>query len=117
MRNRTALPVLIAAVLAAAVLSACSSNSPRPYTVRPSKAVVDEVRAKKWQRRPRVISLCYGNLWNSAENVLEEARFICKGGEVRLSEQDVLWTPCGLLQPVRATFLCFPPPKKADTAQ
>ncbi|MCH8810074.1 MAG: hypothetical protein IH993_09630 [Proteobacteria bacterium] len=57
---------------------------------------------------PRIVSVCYGNWLNTPEEVLDEARYECRDGEVSNRDKDSFWTPCGLLQPVRASFLCMP---------
>ncbi|RMD61172.1 MAG: hypothetical protein D6826_10585 [Alphaproteobacteria bacterium] len=92
-----------------AALGACTI---RPYAVAPPSAVVAgtaEKAASPASPSPsrRVVALCYGRLVDSPQELLEEARYQC-GGPVRLLEQDLLWTPCGLLQPMRATFECLP---------
>ena len=99
----------IACALAAVTLTACSSGGPRPYVVRPSYAVTEAVEAESWEKAPTVISICYSSVLNTPEEVLEEARYQCNDGEVTLSEQDVVWTPCGLFQPRRATYICTRP--------
>lgn len=97
-------------VLAALIgtTAACAPRSPRPYVTTSSKAVVEALKDEQTRPKPTVISICYSKVLNSSEQVLEEARFECADGQVTLREQDVLWTPCGLLQPRRATFLCTP---------
>ena len=101
--------VVVVCVLAAA-LAACSV---RPYKVSTPKslapALILERKAASAAGRPapRLLSLCYGRVLNTAEEVLEEARYQCRG-EVRYWDKDLLWTPCGLLQPVRASFICTP---------
>ena len=109
MRPRTGIASLIVCAAAVAVLTACPSGGPRPYVVRSSYAVVEAVEAEARDPTPRVISLCYSSVLNTPEEVLEEARYHCGDGEVTLREQDTLWTPCGLLQPKRATYICTRP--------
>ncbi len=105
--------VVVACVLAAA-LAACSA---RPYKVSAPESLTralepeQEAAAEAGRPVPRIVSLCYGKLLNTAEEVLEEARYECRDGEVTLRDTDLFWTPCGLLQPVRASFLCTPRPK------
>lgn len=106
-----------AAALTAVVLGACSQQ---PYPVTPAKAVqraLDrELARPASEREPglgpgsRVVSICYSNLINSPQEVLAEAQYQCQDGRVTLREHDVVWTPCSLLQPVRATFVCTPDP-------
>jgi hypothetical protein len=103
----------IAACVLVAALAACSA---RPFPVKapeslsralePAQAAAAETRAPK----PRIVSICYGNVINTPEEVLEEARYRCRDGEVILQDADSFWTPCGLLQPIRASFLCTPKP-------
>lgn len=97
----------LVAALAVVVLGACA---PRPYPVEPAQSLQRAFDAAP-DHAPgaRLIGICYGNALNSPEEVLAEARFQC-GGDVELRDEDMIWTPCGLLQPVRATFLCTPAP-------
>ncbi len=105
--------VVVACALAAA-LAACSA---RPYMVSVPESLTraleseQEAAAEAGRPVPRIVSLCYGKLLNTAEEVLEEARYECRDGEVTLRDTDLFWTPCGLLQPVRASFLCTLRPK------
>ena len=105
--------VVVACALAAA-LAACSA---RPFQVSVPKSLTRDLE-RQWADsadrrgpRPRIISFCYGNLLNTPEEVLEEARLTCPNREVTFYDADSFWTPCGLLQPVRASFLCTPRPK------
>ncbi len=97
----------------AAVLAACSA---RPYKVSVPKSLTSDLErqwadtADRGGPRPRIVSFCYGNLLNTPEEVLEEARLTCPDREVTFHDADLFWTPCGLLQPVRASFLCQPAP-------
>ena len=105
--------VVVLCVLAAA-LAACTA---RPYKVAAPKSLARPLELKREVAReagrplPRIISLCYGRPLNSAEQVLDEARYQCSNGEASYWEKDLFWTPCGLLQPHRASFLCTPIPK------
>ncbi len=101
--------VVVACTLAVA-LAACSA---RPYKVSVPKSLTRARAAAVEAGRPapKIISLCYGTLLNTPEEVLEEARYECRDGEVTFYDADSFWTPCGLLQPVRASFLCTPRPK------
>ncbi len=104
--------VVVVCALAAA-LAACSA---RPYMVSAPKSLARalelerEAAAEAGRPAPRFVSLCYGRLLNTAEEVIEEARYQCRG-EVTFYDDDLFWTPCGLLQPVRTSFLCTPIPK------
>lgn len=103
--------VVVVCVLAAA-LAACSV---RPYKVSVPKSLAPtlelerEAAAAAGRPAPKIVSLCYGRLLNTPEEVLDEARYVCRG-EVSFRDKDLFWTPCGLLQPVRASFLCTPKP-------
>jgi hypothetical protein len=101
--------VVVACALAAA-LAACSA---RPFQVSVPKSVTRarEAAVEAGRPAPKIISFCYGNLLNTPEEVLEEARYECRDGEVTFYDTDSFWTPCGLLQPVRASFICTPRPK------
>ncbi len=94
----------------AVALAACSA---RPYKVSVPKSLTRarEAAVEAGRPAPGIVSICYGNLLNTPEEVLEEARYECPNGEVTFHDADSLWTPCGLLQPVRASFLCTPRPK------
>ncbi len=108
-RPRRALPAGLLLLL----LAACSS---RPFVVEPPKALaskisVEQAAAEEAGRlAPRLLSLCYSRTLNTPEEVLAEARYECAEGEVTYLDSDLFWTPCGLLQPVRASFLCRPIP-------
>ena len=97
----------------AAGLAACSA---RPYPVAGPESLTRvleperEAAVEAERPVPRIVSICYGRLFNTPEEVLEEARYECRDGEVSYRDKDSLWTPCGLLQPVRASFLCTPKP-------
>ncbi len=97
--------ILVACVLVAG-LAACSA-----YQVAAPKLLTSALDTRQTGApRGRIVAICYNNLLNTSEEVIEEARYQCRGGEVRFQDKDWLWTPCGLLQPVRASFLCTPKP-------
>ncbi len=104
---------VLTACLLFLALAACSS---RPFVVAAPKALGPELSAeqaaaaKAGNPAPRLLSLCYSRTLNTPEEVLAEARYECSEGEVTYLDSDLLWTPCGLLQPVRASFLCLPAP-------
>ncbi len=108
--------VVVACVLAAA-LAACSA---RPFPVSAPDSLTRaleperEAAAEAERPAPRIVSICYSDLLNSPEEVLEEARYECRDGEVAFHDADSFWTPCSLLQPVRANFLCTPRPEPAE---
>ncbi len=105
-------PVLTACLLLL-VLAACSA---RPFVVGTPKALAPMLTAeqaaaeKVGHPAPRLLALCYSRTLNSPEEVLAEAQYECAEGEVTYLDSDLFWTPCGLLQPVRASFLCRPAP-------
>ncbi len=105
--------IVVACALAAA-LAACSA---RPYKVSAPKSLTRDLE-RQWADtadrsgpRPRILSICYSSLLNTPEEVLEEARYECRDGEVTFHDADSIWTRCGLFQPVRASFLCTPRPR------
>jgi hypothetical protein len=104
---------ILTACLLLLALSACSA---RPFVVAPPKALAPKLSAeqataeKAGHPAPRLLSLCYSRTLNTAEEVLIEARYECAEGNVTYLDSDLFWTPCGLLQPVRASFLCQPAP-------
>ncbi len=108
--------ILVACVLAAG-LAACSA---RPFPVSAPASLTraleprQEAAAEAGLPVPRVVSLCYGKALNTPEEVLDEARYECRDGEITFLDADSFWTPCGLLQPVRASFICTPrtPPEE-----
>ncbi len=105
---------IVLTCLLAAGLAACSA---RPYTVAGPESLTRvleperEAAVEAGRPAPRIVSICYSNLLNTPEEVLDEARYECPDGEVTFHDADSIWTPCGLLQPVRASFLCTPRPK------
>lgn len=106
--------VLTACLLLAAV-AACSA---RPFVVPAPKSLAPKLASERAAAKqaghpaPRLLALCYSGTLNTPEEVLAEARFECAGGEVTYLDSDLFWTPCGLLQPVRASFLCQPAPSE-----
>ncbi len=104
--------ILVACALAAA-LGACSA---RPYKISVPKSLTRarEAAVEAGHPAPRIISICYGRLLNTPEEVLDEALYECRDGEITFLDADTFWTPCGLLQPVRASFICTPRPKAEE---
>ncbi len=102
---------VLAACLVLLAVAACSA---RPFVVGAPKALAPQLSAERAAAEkvghpaPRLLSLCYSRMLNTAEEVLAEARYECAEGEVTYLDSDLLWTPCGLFQPVRASFLCQP---------
>ena len=103
------------AVTACLLLLALAACSARPFVVPPPKelaAKLSEEQAaaeKLGLPAPRLLSLCHSRA-NSPEQLLAEARYECAEGDVTYLDSDWFWTPCGLLQPVRASYLCQPTP-------
>lgn len=69
------------------------------------------------QGKPAVLSYCYGSQVNQPSQVLEYAREDCPGGKLVFRGEDMLWTKCPLVQPVRATFLCYPADPESPEAK
>jgi len=98
----------IAAVVAlAAALAACTSAA--PYPTAPAKAVERGLK-QSGQSASRALGFCYNNRANSPDQLMAEARLACPKAEVTYYGTDLLWTPCALFQPARATFVCTPKP-------
>ena len=101
------------ACLLLVVLAACGA---RPFVVSGPKELAPKLEseqaaaARAGHPAPWLLSLCYSGSLNTPEEVREEARYQCGDGEVTYLDSDLFWTPCGLLQPVRASFLCQPAP-------
>ena len=117
MPDRSSACRIVIACFLVAALSACSGS---PFPVAAPKSLTRDLEAE-WAAAqaankppPRIVSICYSNLLNSSEEVLDEARYECGNGEVTYKDTDRLWTPCGLLQPMRASFICRPNPPPAE---
>ncbi len=106
-------PRLLIACLLIAVVAGCST---RPFVVSGPKKFASKLESEQaaavlaGHQAPWLLSLCYSGSFNTPEEVREEARYQCPGGAVTYLDSDLFWTPCGLLQPVRASFLCTPAP-------
>ncbi len=106
---------VLTACLLLLALTACSA---RPFVVGTPKALAPKLSAeqaaaeKVGHPAPRLLSLCYSRTLNTPDEVLAEARYECAEGDVTYLDSDLFWTPCGLLQPVRASFLCQPTPSE-----
>jgi hypothetical protein len=98
--------IAVAAAVAAA-LAACTSTA--PYPTAPAKAV-ERGLTQSGQSASRAFGFCYNNRANSPDQLMAEARLACPKGEVTYYGTDVLWTPCALFQPARATFVCTKTP-------
>ncbi len=95
---------------------ACSNA---PYAVPPPPELVEalgqvpgtEEERRRWEPRsePVVLSYCYNNRLNEPQEILALARRDCEGGRLELREQDAVWNGCAILQPVRVSYVCYPP--------
>lgn len=92
------------ALAAALLLAACSTF---PFPGKPAKELTRELGQLPEEERTRVtvISICYSDLLNDPEEVLEEAQVAC-GGEVEYRGSDQIWNSCTLFQPARANYIC-----------
>lgn len=103
------------AVIACLLLWALAACSARPFVVPPPQELAPKLSEEQAAAEklglpaPRLLSLCHSRA-NSPEQVLAEARYECAEGDVTFLNSDWFWTPCGLLQPVRANYLCQPAP-------
>ncbi len=106
----------IAVILLA--LGACTARpfeveNPRDVleVVRPYRQTAAELGPHDYDPRPRPISLCYSAQWNTQQQVIDRAQSLCpNGGALEYYDEDFLLNRCGLLQPVRVTFICTPGP-------
>ena len=92
--------------LAAVFLAGCAA----PYAITPAKEAQRELQPQLSAQGAKVVAVCYNSALNAPERVLQVARFACGGGTVTFHDDDVIWNRCGLLQPVRANFICTPRP-------
>lgn len=101
-------PVILIGVIAM-FLAGCAA----PYAVTPAKEVKRELERlyPEQETAPRIaVAVCYNSVLNDPDRVLLQARLACGGGEATFHDDDVIWTQCGLFQPVRANFICTPRP-------
>ena len=113
MTNRIAIwPALLLVLL----LAGCAN---RPFQVAPSgdarAALPPEARKQivlgrfDYDPRPKAIGVCYGSFFNKPQQVMGVARDLCPNeGRIERVDEDTFWNGCGLLQPIRASFICFP---------
>ncbi len=104
---------VLTACLLLLALAACSARSfvvAAPKALAPKLSAEQAAAEKVGHPAPRLLSLCYSGTLNTPDEVLAEARYECSEGDVTYLDSDLFWTPCGLLQPVRASFLCQPAP-------
>ena len=115
--SRITVPLGLALAVA---LAGCGSTA--PYSTAPAKSVqralglLDEDAAEPRRNGPVALAFCYNNQVNSPEELLVEARLSCPKGDLAYYGSDILWTPCSLFQPSRATFVCTPKPSPEATA-
>jgi hypothetical protein len=99
-------------------LTACSTD---PYQVRAqegaqiiplteSAPVVARGRFD-FDPTPWSFGLCYSELMNEPADLLATAREVCPYGHIESRDEDLFWNGCALLQPRRATFVCYPAPE------
>ena len=99
---RLVLPIGLVAIF----LAGCAA----PYATTPAKEARRELQPQFSAQDAKVVAVCFNRALNTPERVLQEARFACGGGTVTFLDDDVIWNSCGLLQPVRANFMCTPRP-------
>ena len=108
----------ILAGLALIGLAACSTD---PYRVRAQsgfkiaplaeRAPVVARSSFDFDPTPWAFGLCHGALMNDPAELLAAAREVCPYGHIESRDADVFWNGCALLQPRRATFVCYPAPE------
>ncbi len=111
--------------LAAALLAGLAACSTDPYPIgsktqppwelgasRAMPALAPPLGARAWR-----LSFCYATPLNDEEEVLAMAEERCPGGRLVLDSRDVFWNGCGLLKPVRATYICDPATPEASERQ
>lgn len=97
------------ALAGAFVLAGCSTP---PYQAEIPKSLQREFRDEAKQVSApgsaprRAVAFCYSEMLNTPQDIIDEARLACGTGGAAFHGTDVLWTPCSLLQPRRATFYC-----------
>ncbi len=112
------------AVLLLAGLAACA----QPFEVPPPReanravprgpALPGPLGPFDYDPRPRAIALCYGNLINDPDEVMQKAQELCpNNGRIERVAEDLFWNTCALLQPVRVSFVCFPGPPEPPEYQ
>ncbi len=116
----TPFPILLRLVLMVPLLAALGACSTPPFQVPPPDEVVDGLPGDPepetargrfdFDPTPRAIALCYGKSFNTWESVVMEAREICPHGLIEFKGEDFFWNGCALLQPTRASFVCYPEP-------
>ncbi len=107
---------ILLVVLSGIGIAACTVQ---PIKTEAPSAVIEKVaQENRGGQTPAVLSYCYSSQINEPAQVLEYAREDCPSGKLFFQDDDVLWTKCPLIQPVRATFLCYPadPAGPADPA-
>ncbi len=110
---------LLAIAILGLALSACSQDARNARVPKAASAYANEIggpdqpprRQFSWQdvRRVQAMSFCYSAGINRIQDVTGEAKEACKGGRLALYSQESSFINCPLLQPVRITFICYPP--------
>ena len=104
--SRITAPVCLALAVA---LAGCSSTA--PYPTAPARSIVRGLtETTEDTAGPVALAFCYNNQVNSPEELLVEARLACPKGDLAYYGSDLIWTPCSVFQPARATFVCTPTP-------
>ena len=104
-------------MFSAGLLAACAVE---PFAVSPPPELVESLGVdpeakpqvrRRWEPRstPVVLSYCYSNQFNEPQQILEMARVDCEGGRLELREQDAIWNGCAVAQPIRVSYVCYPP--------
>lgn len=95
----------------AVALAACSNF---PYQVSSPKELRKQLQQEQIDSdgpKAKIVSLCYSGTFNSQDELLEEARYVCPDGTVEFREEDLFRNGCALTQATRASFICTPNPE------
>ena len=70
-----------------------------------------EPNRQRWEPRsePVTLSYCYNKWFNDPEDILARANVDCEGGRLEFREQDAIWNGCAVMQPIRVSYVCYPP--------
>ncbi len=110
---------ILGAAAISVLLAGCANQ---PFPVAPSsdaRAALPPEASQKivlgpfdYDPRPRAVAVCYGSFFNRPKQVMAEAQRLCpNGGRLERVNQDAFWNGCALMQPIRASFVCFPGPE------
>jgi hypothetical protein len=106
-------PIAIALALAACSTAPFKTGAQSGTEIAPpaeSEPVVARSRFD-FDPTPWAFGLCYSELMNSPAELSAAARDVCPYGHIESRDEDVFWNDCALLQPRRATFVCYPAPE------